>query len=134
MWEPVPDPQTALTVSREWKRSLRQRGLGRLEVGVASAPSETALKSMLEAFTADAAETRGQRTGVARQVLTWKLEDGPEDAGDGPSPHDVGPAWLDTYDGTVLVDSEPLADGDWISRADARRLAEDAGYDFAEDG
>jgi hypothetical protein len=68
-----------------------------------------------------------------RRVLTWKFEDGPADAPEKGSADDVGPAWLDTQtpDG---VASEPVAGGEWITRAEARRLADENGWDFSKDG
>jgi len=77
---------------------------------------------------------RTNRLGEAeRRVLTWKIEDGPEDAPEGGSLEDVGPAWLDTFRAGELVDSEPIAGGEWITRAEARRFAEGGGYDLSED-
>lgn len=65
----------------------------------------------------------------------WKLEDGPEDAPDEGSPEDVGPAWIDTYENDTHVSEEKVANGEWISRAEAKRLAADNGYEFeADDG
>ena len=54
-----------------------------------------------------------------RRVLMWKYEDGPEDARDEGDPNDVGPAWIDTYDGDARISSEQVADGEWITRAKA---------------
>jgi len=78
---------------------------------------------------------RAKRPGETEsRVLTWKLEDGPEDAPEGGSPEDVGPAWLHTYRAEELVDSEPIASGEWITRGAARRLAKEHGYELSEDG
>jgi hypothetical protein len=78
---------------------------------------------------------RAKRPGETEsRVLTWKLEDGPEDAPEGGSPEDVGPAWLYTYRAEELVDSEPIAGGEWITRGAARRLAKEHGYELSEDG
>jgi hypothetical protein len=63
----------------------------------------------------------------------WKYEDGPEDAPDDGDPNDVGPAWIDTYDRDECVSSEPVAEGGWITRAEAHRLAESNGYELAVD-
>jgi len=60
--------------------------------------------------------------------LTWKWEDGPEDA-EGDDPKDVGPAWIDHADGS----SERVNDGQWITRAEAQRLAAEKGYEVAMD-
>ena len=68
-----------------------------------------------------------------RQVLIWKLEDGPEDAGEDGDPNDVGPAWIDTYEDDTHVSEEKVAGGEWITRAEAHRLAEANGYDLMED-
>jgi len=69
-----------------------------------------------------------------RQVLTWKFEDGPEDAPEEGSPSDVGPAWIDTYEGETRVSEEKVRDGEWITRAEAQQLAADNGYGFSADG
>ena len=61
--------------------------------------------------------------------LYWKFEDGPEEAADD-DPNDVGPAWIDKPDGT----SEKVNDGEWITRAEAKRLAAEGGYQLDEDG
>jgi len=63
----------------------------------------------------------------------WKYEDGPEDAPDEGDPNDVGPAWIDTYNGDEHVSSETVAEGEWITRAEAHRLAESNGYELALD-
>jgi hypothetical protein len=61
--------------------------------------------------------------------LYWKFEDGPEDA-ENEDPNDVGPAWIDRADGT----SEKVNGGEWITRAEAKRLASESGYELNEDG
>ena len=66
-------------------------------------------------------------------MLTWKLEDGPEDAPDGGSPDDVGPAWVVVYENDVFVSDEKAADGEWITRAEAERLADEKGWGFHVD-
>jgi hypothetical protein len=63
----------------------------------------------------------------------WKFEDGPEDAPDEGDPNDVGPAWLDTYEGDERVSSEKVANGEWITRAEAQRIAAANGYELAVD-
>jgi len=60
--------------------------------------------------------------------LYWKWEDGPEDA-EGDDPNDVGPAWIDHADGT----SEKVRDGEWITRAEAERLAAESGFELSID-
>jgi hypothetical protein len=70
---------------------------------------------------------------VTAAVVTWKVEDGPEDAPDEGSPDDVGPAWLTLYAGDEELSVEQLDDGDWMTRAEAQRLAIENGYTFAAD-
>jgi len=62
--------------------------------------------------------------------LCWRFEDGPEDSDSDEDPNDVGPAWLVLPNG-----SEELINGfEWISRAEARRIASENGYRLFEDG
>jgi hypothetical protein len=68
-----------------------------------------------------------------RQIVSWKFEEGPEDATEEGSPEDAGPAWIDTFRGDAIVDTEPVADGAWITRAEARRLAAERGYELNKD-
>ncbi len=68
-----------------------------------------------------------------RQILTWKFEDGPENASEEGDPTDVGPAWIDTFEGDRHVSEEKVRDGEWITRAEARRIASENGYEFAPD-
>jgi len=63
----------------------------------------------------------------------WKYEDGPEDAADDGDPNDVGPAWLDTYEEDERRSSEKVAGGEWITRAEAQRLAAANGYELDVD-
>ena len=63
----------------------------------------------------------------------WKYEDGPEDAPEEGSPDDVGPAWIDTYEEDERISSEQVAKGDWMTRAEAQRLASEGGYELAID-
>jgi hypothetical protein len=63
----------------------------------------------------------------------WKFEDGPEDAPEEGSPNDVGPAWIDTYDGDKHVSDEKIRGGEWITRAEAQRIAAENGYEFTAD-
>ena len=76
---------------------------------------------------------RKLRAVALRGVLMWKFEDGPEDAPDEGDPNDVGPAWLDTYEGDERVSSEKVANGEWITRAEAQRIAAANGYELAVD-
>jgi hypothetical protein len=62
-------------------------------------------------------------------ILYWKLEDVPMGDGDAPRPEDIGPAWIYTPDGA----EETVLDGEWISRADAQRLAVESGYELQLD-
>jgi hypothetical protein len=59
-----------------------------------------------------------------RRVLTWKYEDG-----DGNDDADVGPAWVADAD----CQSEEVNGGEWLTRGQARALAEQNGDDFFED-
>jgi hypothetical protein len=68
-----------------------------------------------------------------RRVLIWKYEDGPEDAPDEGDPNDIGPAWIDTYDGDVRLSTESVVSGEWITRAEAHRIAESNGCELLED-
>jgi hypothetical protein len=67
--------------------------------------------------------------------LVWKFEDGPDDAED-KDPRDVGPAWLDTFEHDPVrpARSEDVEDGEWITRAEARHIAGENGYELLEDG
>jgi hypothetical protein len=62
-------------------------------------------------------------------VLYWKLEDVPEGDGEAPHPADIGPAWIYGPDGS----EEPVRDGEWITRADAQRIAGENGYELQLD-
>ena len=62
--------------------------------------------------------------------LYWKLEDAPEGDGETPHPTDVGPAWIYRPDGS----EEPVRNGEWITRADAQRIADESGYELGLDG
>jgi hypothetical protein len=66
-------------------------------------------------------------------VLCWKFEEGREDAPPSGSPDDMGPAWLQTRDAHGNAMSEPVADGEWISRAQAYSLAGTMGYTLSAD-
>jgi hypothetical protein len=72
---------------------------------------------------------------VERKILTWKMEDGPEDAPTEGSPNDVGPAWIVVYEDGEPVADEKVLGGDWITRAEAERMARENGLEFeADDG
>jgi hypothetical protein len=73
-------------------------------------------------------KSRKGQSRAAKPVLYWKMEDGPEDAGPEGSPHDVGPAWLQTQAAAGDVTQEPVNDGEWISRSQALNLASANGY------
>ena len=66
--------------------------------------------------------------GDAVPHLYWKYEDGPENAVD-KDLNDVGPIWLERPNGS----GEKLKDGEWVTRAEARKMAEDLGYELDED-
>jgi hypothetical protein len=59
-----------------------------------------------------------------RRVLTWKYEDG-----EGEADADVGPAWISGGDEAL----EEVNGGEWITRGQARALAEQNRHDFFED-
>jgi hypothetical protein len=56
-------------------------------------------------------------------TLYWKWEDGPPEA-DGDTPEDVGPAWIIEADGA----ERDVKGGQWITRAEAERLAAEGSY------
>jgi len=57
-----------------------------------------------------------------RTTLYWKYEDGPPEA-ESDDPNDVGPAWIIEPDGT----ERDVQNGEWITRAEAVRLAQQQG-------
>lgn len=63
-----------------------------------------------------------------RTTLYWKYEDGPPDAEDA-DPNDVGPAWIVGPEGSGRM----FDDGEWITRAEAVRLAEEQGFELNMD-
>jgi hypothetical protein len=63
----------------------------------------------------------------------WKCEDGPDDAGEEGDPNDVGPAWIDTYEDGRPVSEAKVGNGEWITRAEAQKLAAENGYEFEAD-
>jgi hypothetical protein len=151
----VPTPELAISLSNALSEIPGEKGIGArpdlpYDVTLHDFPRTTVeLERLLTLVRAWLAEVdldsvtvesrwqikRAKRPGVTEsRVLTWKLEDGPEDAPEGGSPEDVGPAWLYTYRAEDLVDSEPIAGGEWITRGAARRLAERHGYELSEDG
>ena len=67
---------------------------------------------------------------VAPTRLHWTFEDGPEDTDYDEDPDDVGPARICRSDGT----EEQVNGGEWITRAEALRLATQFGYELDEDG
>jgi hypothetical protein len=60
--------------------------------------------------------------------LYWKYEDGPPD-GAQHGPGDIGPLWLEQAGGG----GETLNDGQWVTRAEARRIAVERGLRLEED-
>ena len=60
----------------------------------------------------------------------WKFEDGPEDAPDDWDPRDVGLAWIVTFAGDERISTEEVAEGQSITLAEARRLAEKEGHEL----
>jgi hypothetical protein len=62
-------------------------------------------------------------------ILHWKLEDVPAGDGEAPRPEDIGPAWIYGPDGG----EEAVLDGQWITRAEAQRIAAENGYELQED-
>jgi hypothetical protein len=68
---------------------------------------------------------------VAMGTLYWKYEDGPEAAGGElvDSPADVGPAVITEADGT----EREVNGGEWITRAEAQRLANEGNYSLIVD-
>jgi hypothetical protein len=66
-------------------------------------------------------------------VLCWKREDGPTDAPEQGSLDDVGPAWLETQDEYGNRTSEPISDGNWVTRQEVLALAAGMGYTLSVD-
>ena len=65
---------------------------------------------------------RRSPTGTSRAkrtVIYWKREVISPDPPDEGRLNDAGPAWLETHDEHGNVTSEPVADGDWITRNEA---------------
>ena len=71
------------------------------------------------------------KAAASKVKMIWKLEDGPEDAPEAGSPEDVGPAWLHAP-GTKF-DQQDIAGGKWITRAEAKAIAEENGYELDVD-
>jgi hypothetical protein len=78
-------------------------------------------------------QSENGQSRAERPVLYWKFEEGPEDALPNGSPDDMGPAWLQSRDAYGNPVSEPVADGEWISRAQAYSLAGTSGYTLSVD-
>ena len=55
-------------------------------------------------------------------ILYWKFEDCPSGA-EPPNPDDIGPAWIET-----TRSMRELRGGNWITRAEAWRIAREKGY------
>jgi hypothetical protein len=55
-----------------------------------------------------------------QSILYWKWEEGPQINEGVPTPGDLGPAWVVQADATERT----INGGDWITRAEAERLAE----------
>lgn len=66
---------------------------------------------------------------VNATTLYWKLEDVPVGDGEAPHPEDIGPAWIYRPDGG----DEAVLDGEWITRAEAQRIAAESGYELQLD-
>jgi len=66
---------------------------------------------------------------VKATILYWKLEDVPVGDGEAPHPDDIGPAWIYRPDGG----EEAVLDGEWITRADAQRIAAENSYELQLD-
>ena len=65
---------------------------------------------------------RRSPTGTSRAkrtVIYWKREVISADPSDDGRLNDAGPAWLQTQDEHGDVTSEPVADGDWMTRSEA---------------
>lgn len=61
--------------------------------------------------------------------LIWKLE---QPSGDLPSDDDVGPAWV-APEASGPLPSGPISRGEWLTRREARAIAEEHGFAFFED-
>jgi hypothetical protein len=61
--------------------------------------------------------------------LIWKLE---QPSGGQPSDDDLGPAWI-APGRSGLLPSGPLSRGEWLTRREARAIAEEHGLTFFED-
>jgi hypothetical protein len=113
--------------------SLEAQGLGHLQLTLVQAATETELEAMIAAKIEQTAQRARARTGILRCELYWKCESGAAGAA-GADAADVGPAWLHTFDGEELVGSERIRRGAWITRAEARQVADERGITLSEDG
>ena len=68
-----------------------------------------------------------------RTVIYWKREVISSDPSDERGLNDAGPAWLQTHDEHGNVTSEPVADGDWITRNEAIGYSGRWGYTLSLD-
>lgn len=66
---------------------------------------------------------------LERSLLTWKVEHPSED---GVAEDDVGSAWVDG-NGSGSYPSGPVAGGSWLTRGEARAIADEHGFTFVED-
>lgn len=69
------------------------------------------------------------RTQKSGSWLTWKLEE-PSDSAS--LDDDIGPAWVDAGPPSSYPNG-PVSDGRWITRREARAIAEEHGLRFFED-
>ena len=79
---------------------------------------------------------RRSPTGTSRAkrtVIYWKREVISADPSDEGRLNDAGPAWLQTQDEHGNVTSEPVADGDWITRNEAIGYSGRWGYTLSLD-
>ena len=79
---------------------------------------------------------RRSPTGTSRAkrtVIYWKREVISADPSREGRLDDAGPAWLQTQDEHGIVTSEPVADGDWITRNEAIGYSGSYGYTLSLD-
>jgi hypothetical protein len=63
-----------------------------------------------------------------RTRVVWKWEDETDDG------EAVGPVWVDYFDGDTTTPERSEEWGEWVSRSEAQRFAEENGYEFLADG